>query len=397
MLSRNAKTVLTVLLVLFGIAMLLCGLIIWALFHFIITPISEKQDENKKAYESFVESINSKAIAYVEEKYGFTAAITETVQDRQYGMFGSTPLERGGVYMTYDSKPFLVYYDMESDIGYDDYQYEDVYAAVEEIFRANGAGFDAIRVENLGSLRKAVCDEFDEIRDRLLHIYYDGSNLGEVLAFAGAKVAGCYTGGEDFSTYTNWQIPETLYTAKGEPIELLFVSFRTKDYPQALNHEKFTSPTAANYVSSYGLFKSGTPMQQRSFVLHDYNGAFQYCIVSPDGAACAVEDAAITITPTTSAHCDWELSDNYMTTDTAFHITAAADCTMYLFFSREQRQALTLGDNYLFGLAKGDDSNADFCCNECGLDSDVQIYRVEVRLPNDAAFDLFPLYKHTGT
>ncbi len=393
MLFKNAKTVLTVLLVLFGIVMLLCGLIIWALFHFIIMPISEKQDENKKAYEAFVESINNKAIAYVEEKYGFTAEITETVQDRKYGMFGSTPLERGGVYMTYDSTSFCVYYDMESDIGYDDYQYEEVYAAVEDIFRANGTGFAEMCVQNLGSLRKGVCDELEDIRDRMLHICYDGNNLGEVLAYAGATVAGCYTGGEDFSTYTDWQIPETLYTAKGEPIELLFVSFRTKDYPWALNHEEFISPTAANYVSSYGLFKSGTPMQQRSFVLHDYNGAFQYCIVSPDGAAFTVDDATITITPTTAEHCDWELSNNYLTTKTAFHITAAADCTMYLFFNREQRQALMPGDNCLFSLAKGDNSNADYCFTEYSLDSDIRIYRVEVRLLNDAAFDLYPLYR----
>lgn len=402
MLSKGAKTALTVLLVLFGIAMVLCGLVVWAVFHFIVMPISEKQEANKQAYDAFVENVSSKAVDYIEEKYGFTAEVTEIVQDRKGSMFGSMPANRGGVYMTYNNAPIFVYYDLNTDIGYDDYQYEEVYAAVEDIFRANGAGFVEMRQEQyygIGTLHLPVSD--GEMRDEcedLLHVYYDGSNLGEVLAFSGAKLMGCYTGDVDFSTYTDWQIPETLLTAEGKPVTLGFLSFRSGDYPKVNDWDEYTKPQAALYVSSYCCFTSDETTQKGHFDLHDCGGAFQYCVVYPDGAD--ADDTAVTITQGTMGDCNWDIAENWYATGDAFHVTAATDCTIYLFFDKAQQQALLPGETYWFGLAAGDESAAKRRNCEHGLDdydNDDKVYSVKLEHPDGTELDLYPLYKRPGT
>ncbi|MGN0648009.1 MAG: hypothetical protein ACI4J3_05200 [Oscillospiraceae bacterium] len=400
MLSKGAKTVLIVFAVLFGIAMLLCGLIVWAVFHFIVIPISDRQEAKQREYEAFVGNINSKAVAYIEDKYGFTAEVTQIVQDRKGSMFGSVPANRGGVYMTYNSTPIFVYYDLDTDIGYDDYQYETVYAAVEEIFRANGTGFTELLEEpsyGIGRLHLAVRDELEDACNDLLHVYYDGSNLGEVLAFSGAELAGCYTGGVDFSTYTDWRIPETLLTAEGKPITLRFLSFRNKDYPKPYDLEKFTLPTAAPYVSSYCCFQSGEAIWKGRYDLHDYDGAFQYCVVYPDGIEAG--DTAVTIAQGTMGACNWDAMENWFPTGDAFHVTATTDCTIYLFFNRAQQQALMPGEKYRFGLAMGDENNAEHCHGESNLSDsiDEKIYSVEIQHPNGTELDLYPLYKRPAT
>ncbi len=404
MLSKGAKTALIVFAVLFGIAMLLCGLIVWAVFHFIVIPISDRQEAKQREYEAFVANINSKAVAYIEDKYGFTAEVTQIVQDRKGSMFGSVPMNRGGVYMTYNSTPIFVYYDLDTDIGYDDYQYETVYAAVEEIFRANGTGFTELLEEpyyGIGRLHLAVRDELEDACNDLLHVYYDGSNLGEVLAFSGAELAGCYTGGVDFSTYTDWRIPETLLTAEGKPITLRFLSFRNKDYPKPYDLEKFTLPTAAPYVSSYCCFQSGGAIWKERYDLHDYDGAFQYCVVYPDGIEAG--DTAVTITQGTMGACNWDAMENWFPTGDVFHVTATTDCTIYLFFLRAHQQALMPGEHYQFGLAMCDETTLKRCNNAFGLngygldDDEEAIFSVEIQHPNGTELDLYPLYKRPAT
>ncbi len=398
MLSKGVKNALIVLTVLFGIVMLLCGLIVWAVFHFIVAPIAEKQEANEQAYENFITNINSKAVAYIEEKYGFVAEVTKTVQDREGSLFGSVPANRGGVYMTYNDTPLFVYYDLDTNIGYDDYQYELVYAAVEDIFRANGTGFVEMRENSsygIGTLHLPVFN--DEMRDAcedLLHVYYDGTNLGEVLAFSGADLAGCYIGGIDFSTYADWQIPETLLTTEGKPIRLRFLSFRSEDYPVNGDLSKYTHPTAAPYVFSYCCFQNGEAAWKGRFDLHDCDGAFQYCVVYPDGAD--VDDTAVMITQGNIHNRSWDIPDGWYSTGDVFYVTATTNCTIYLFFTQAQQQALLPVEKHRFGLAVGDENAAEVCNNELGLDGyNSMIYALEIEHPYGTSLDLYPLYKQT--
>lgn len=396
MLSKGVKNALIVLAALFGIVMLFVGLIVWAVFHFIVAPIAEKQEAQAQAYEDFIANINSKAVAYIEEKYGFVAEVTNTVQDREGSLFGYVPANRGGVYMTYEDTSIFVYYDLDTNIGYDDYQYEIVYAAVEDIFRANGTGFVEMRQESfygIGTLHLPVAN--DEMRDEcedLLHVYYDGTNLGEVLAFSGADLAGCYTGGIDFSAYADWQIPETLLTAEGNPITLRFLSFRSEDYPANGDLSKYTQPTAAPYVSSYCCFQNGEAAWNGRFALQDCDGAFQYCVVYPDGAD--VDDTAVTIKQGNVHDRSLDIADGWDATGDVFYVTATTNCTIYLFFTQAQQQALLPSEKYRFGLAAGDENSAKTCSAEIGLDGyNSMIYSVDIEYPYGAALELFPLHQ----
>lgn len=300
--SKVVRNVLIALAIGFGILMLVCLVIVWAVFHFIINPISEKQEQEKLEYEAFITQLNTAATTYIEEKYGFTPEITETVQDRNYQIFGSVPLNMGLVYMTCDGKDFCVYYDLDAGCGYDDYQYEEIYAALEDMFCANGAGYEKMIVDYLGDVRNVEYDSIEDDCENLFHLRYDGSNLGEILAYSGFEIAGCYTAGEDFSQKTHWQVPQDILQSENRRCTLSFVSFRGATIPEreALNAggykigSFFMMPETATYVHSYYRISNTEETVQRRF---DLIPCGEVSIMAKDGdasfTAAVVENAEI--------------------------------------------------------------------------------------------------------
>lgn len=273
--SKVLRNVLIAVGIAFAAVMILLGIGIFLLFHFIITPLSEMQEQEKLEYEAFITAIEENAITYVQKKYGFTPEITETVQDRNYQIFGSIPLNMGLVYMTYDGKDFCVYYDLDTDLGYDNYQYEEIYVALEDMFRRNGAGYEKMIVDYWGDVRNVEYDAIEDDCENLFHIRYDGSNLGEVLAYSGFEIAGCYTAGEDFSQKTDWQVPQNILQSENRRCMLSFLSFRGATIPDesTLNTVSFKTgsffmmPETASYVHSYYSISNTEEAVQRRFDL----------------------------------------------------------------------------------------------------------------------------------
>lgn len=270
--SKVVRNVLIAAAIGLGILMLACFVIVWAVFHFIINPISERQEAKSQAYEAFQSSLHTASVAYVEGKYGFTPEIIDSVQDRNYQIFGSIPLNMGLVYMQCDGKDFCVYYDLDADCGYDDYQYEEICAVLEDMFRSNGTGYEKMIVDYLGDVRNVEYDPIEDDCEHLFHLCYDGSNLGEVLAYSGFAIAGCYTAGEDFSQKTNWQVPQELLQSEDKRCTLSFLSFRSA-IPEVLYSASYKlgyflmMPETATYVHSYYSLSNTEETVQRRFDL----------------------------------------------------------------------------------------------------------------------------------
>lgn len=302
--SKVLRNVLIALGIAFAGVMILVGVCIFLLFQFIINPISEKQEQEKLEYEAFIEQLNTAATTYIEEKYGFTAEITETVQDRNYQIFGSVPLNMGLVYMTCDGKNFCVYYDLDKKQGYDDYQYEEIYAALEDMFRANGAGYEKMIVDHLGDVRNVEYAAIEDDCVNLFHIRYDGSNLGEILAYSGFEIAGCYTAGEDFSQKTDWQVPQNIFQSENRRCTLSFFSFRGATIPEQSDLNAggykigyfFMMPEAATYVHSYYSISNTEETVQRRF---DLIPCGEVSMMAKDG------DASFTAAVTENTEIHW--------------------------------------------------------------------------------------------
>lgn len=270
--SKVVRNVLIAAAIGLGILMLACFVIVWAVFHFIVNPLSERQEAKNQAYEAFRSSLHTASVAYVEGKYGFTPEIIDSVQDRNYQIFGSIPLNMGLVYMQCDGKDFCVYYDLDADCGYDDYQYEEICAVLEDMFRANGAGYEKMIVDYLGDVRNVEYDPIEDDCEHLFHLCYDGSNLGEVLAYSGFAIAGCYTAGEDFSQKNDWQVPQELLQSEDKRCTLSFLSFRSA-IPEVLYSASYKlgyflmMPETATYVHSYYSLSNTEETVQRRFDL----------------------------------------------------------------------------------------------------------------------------------
>ena len=100
-----------------------CGIVIYHKYSGGSSPVGNKNIAGEKA------------IAYVEDKYGIKAEVTDVRFDTHGGL---APLEGGGmddtamVDMEYDGKQFLVWIDVMTDKGYDNYQYEEITQAFED-------------------------------------------------------------------------------------------------------------------------------------------------------------------------------------------------------------------------------------------------------------------------
>ena len=90
--------------------------------------------EQKAENEKNLRQAEKNAVAYIEEKYGFTPEIIESELERYGSLFGSLPESTAMVRMSYNNKEFSVYIDGESKNtdGADNYQQEEIISALTE-------------------------------------------------------------------------------------------------------------------------------------------------------------------------------------------------------------------------------------------------------------------------
>ena len=134
---------------------------------------SEEQKAQNAEWEA---QASENAQAYITQKYGFHAEVTDAKVDRQQGMFGTTPLSDVFVQMQYKGHDFTVFITgkEESTDGCDTYQAPEI---KQSLFETINSSIDGLQVLD-------VYPKFKSSRsmdEPLYSTYFTGSNLAELL------------------------------------------------------------------------------------------------------------------------------------------------------------------------------------------------------------------------
>ena len=177
--------------------------------------------EQKAQNAKWEEQASFNAVAYIQQKYGFTAEVTGAEVDREQGMFGTTPLSDVFVEMRCENRDFTVFITGKepSAAGADTYQAAEIEQAV----------FDAVNAEipGLRQLDISACRKSARRFDTLYDIFYDGSNLAEVIR-GSVNSLNCYYPETDFSEAKQFSELESLF-GKECGIRTVFYSCRGEE------------------------------------------------------------------------------------------------------------------------------------------------------------------------
>jgi len=151
--------------------MLLIALVSSCLF---LTACDSKEQKAQNA--KWEKQATENAKAYITQKYGFSASVTEANVDRQQGMFGTTPLPDVFVQMQYDSRDFTVFItgEEESTEGADTYQAPEIRQALSDTIESQISGLQVLDIYPVRKSERTV-------KEPLCSLYFDGTNLSEVL------------------------------------------------------------------------------------------------------------------------------------------------------------------------------------------------------------------------
>lgn len=144
-----------------------------SIYLFLTACDSEDQKEQNAKWET---QASKNAQAYINQKYGFSAEITDAKVDRAQGMFGSTPLSDVLVQMQYEERNFtvLITGKEESTDGCDTYQVPEIKQA---LFETINGKIDGLQVLDIYPKFKSE----RKMEEPLYGAYFDGSNLAELL------------------------------------------------------------------------------------------------------------------------------------------------------------------------------------------------------------------------
>ncbi len=194
---------------------------------------SEEEKTRMKEYEN---QASENAINYISEKYSFQANVLEADCETAdvVGVPDFSPSATGNVMvrMEHDGSEFMVMISGEESttVGSDNYQLEQIrQAIVEEINILTGFSVREMQVV-YGSYYQTGMDLDDS---GLVHTYYDGNNLSEVLSENDCQMV-CSCIGEDLSLVDDEAIKELMGDA-----EILFVSYRSEDDFENVGNRKF--------------------------------------------------------------------------------------------------------------------------------------------------------------
>ena len=183
-------------------------------------------EEEKAQMQEYENQASENAVSYISEKYGFQADILdaecETVDVVAVPDFSPSATGVVRVRMEYDGHEFLVKIagDEVTTDGSDTYQLEQIQQAILEKMNAL-TGFSVREMHvAYGRYWNPVMDLSDS---GLVHTYYDGSNLSEVLSEKGCRMV-CSGVGVDLSMIDVEELKELV----GDR-EVLFVSYRSED------------------------------------------------------------------------------------------------------------------------------------------------------------------------
>lgn len=234
--------------------------------------------EQKKKNEENVARAKVNAVNYVQEKYGFRGEIISAVLERNGGMFGSVPLTTVGVEMKYQGREFLVYIDGETENthGYDNYQYQEMEAALKEEINDSIRGVRRLHIsggkgQNIGKYLK----EKYEKCDNLYHTLFNGQNFAEVLGEENGRcrVVADYVQ-TDFEAIADWKFVSKYLDCKYT--EFCFISYRSEEALNKCGDQLYPGYQFGIYMEAACTLK-GTEKKLEHFKLGQF-GDFYYCI-----------------------------------------------------------------------------------------------------------------------
>lgn len=273
-------------------------------------------EEQKELNRQYIETAKANAMNYIQDKYGFEPEITDAVQEREYGMFSSTPLSTVYVRMNCNNRNFGVYISgaSKNTDGYDNYQQEDLYEYVKSFIP------EPVDIELRGGAVSTSYDDFEKECVNMYQTYFDGTNIAEMFGEKSCYIYARYIG-EDFSDISADTFPEDFFA--NERINVTLLSYRSEDTykPNGIR----TDTEEAVYLESYcTLNKSETV--KKSYPLGQIDNMYYY---AEDGLPESVSIREIT--PDNPENWDNEFF-TYEAASKAYSIKSGSDCTVWIYF-----------------------------------------------------------------
>lgn len=196
--------------------------------------------EQKAENEKNLRQAEKNAVAYIEEKYGFTPEIIESELERNRGMFGSVPLTTVIIRMSYNNKEFSVYIDGETKNtdGADNYQQEEIISALTKKINSVVPQIKSINIDG-GEVQNFFPD-VEWNTNNIYTEYFDGENFAEVF---GDEI--CYITADYIEAdFENLQENNFDFLLSNERVRLYLISYRTEeDYLNRPDYGEFSDFT----------------------------------------------------------------------------------------------------------------------------------------------------------
>ena len=203
--------------------------------------------EQKAENEKNLRQAEKNAIAYIEEKYGFTPEVIESAIERSSGLFGGTPLTTAMIRMSYNNKDFSVYIDGETENtdGADNYQQDEIISALteklsEKAESAKGIVGEIKSINIDGGKTHNFFNEAEWNTGNLYSEYFDGENFAEVFANNACNITADYVDADLISLDRSFYN----FLLDNERVNLYMISYRSeKDYEERPDYNVFTDFT----------------------------------------------------------------------------------------------------------------------------------------------------------
>ena len=238
------------------------------------TPSQERKNAENE------ERGKKNAVAYIEKKYGFTPTVKSAVIDRIPGGYGGTATTDVIVTMEYGDRVFTVFINgaSETDRGSDDYQAEEITAALRTAIDERMPGLQMLTVYPYNRV-----ETIDYSMTLLFQTKYDGSNLKTVLA---EGLSGFDAGYLDLDLDDPGQFAFADDILVTKTHEVCFVSLRGGDYlGDPSGYAKGSSACCDGYINL------STGIRYR-YERINVGGGLCYCIM-PDLQGNTVEETVL--------------------------------------------------------------------------------------------------------
>ena len=247
--------------------------------------------EQKAENEKNIKQAEKNAVAYIEEKYGFTPEIIESELERYGSLFGSIPESTAMIRMSYNNKEFNVYIDGETENtdGADNYQQNERLSEKAESAKGIVGEIKSINID--GGKTHNFFNEAEWNTGNLYSEYFNGENFAEVFGDNRCIITADYVDADLISLDRSFYN----FLLDNERVNLYMISYRSeKDYEERPDYSMFTDFTgikkhAIQIEESLVFGKDGA--EYNEYVLGKHDNFYYYVSDStPDTVSFAPAD-----------------------------------------------------------------------------------------------------------